>query len=257
MILRSITKHIKEQNWFAVFTDFFIVVVGVFIGIQVANWNASLGQIERANGYLERLEADLANDLETIKSRQKFYSDVLLHGNRALAYAEAKEQDRKASWPVILDFFQASQIFSYYPSDATYTELKSGGELNLIENADLRSNLTKYYLTGTGQYDFAFRGDPKYRETIRGLTPSIVTRFIWENCHEESQFNEQRFLECDFLIEEAEVKRILDTYISRPEVTEELRFWVSTLQTTKNLLEVTSNGAQSLIDSINNELSKR
>ena len=39
MILRSVTKHIKDQNWFAVGLDFLIVVVGVFIGIQVANWN--------------------------------------------------------------------------------------------------------------------------------------------------------------------------------------------------------------------------
>ena len=36
MLLRRITKHITEQNWFAVFIDFLIVVVGVFIGIQVA-----------------------------------------------------------------------------------------------------------------------------------------------------------------------------------------------------------------------------
>ncbi|MEP1144977.1 MAG: hypothetical protein ABJH52_14755 [Henriciella sp.] len=41
MLLRRITKHVKEQNWFAVGLDFVIVVVGVFIGIQVANWNAS------------------------------------------------------------------------------------------------------------------------------------------------------------------------------------------------------------------------
>jgi len=39
MILRRITEHVKDQNWFAVGIDFFIVVVGVFIGIQVSNWN--------------------------------------------------------------------------------------------------------------------------------------------------------------------------------------------------------------------------
>lgn len=42
MLLRSITQHVKDQNWFAVSIDFCIVVVGVFIGIQVANWNTSL-----------------------------------------------------------------------------------------------------------------------------------------------------------------------------------------------------------------------
>lgn len=39
MILRRITEHVSAQNWFAVGTDFVIVVVGVFIGIQVANLN--------------------------------------------------------------------------------------------------------------------------------------------------------------------------------------------------------------------------
>lgn len=31
MLLRSLTKHVKAQNWFAVGLDFLIVVVGVFI----------------------------------------------------------------------------------------------------------------------------------------------------------------------------------------------------------------------------------
>jgi len=39
MLLRSVIKHVKTQNWFAVILDFFIVIIGVFIGIQVANWN--------------------------------------------------------------------------------------------------------------------------------------------------------------------------------------------------------------------------
>ena len=40
MLLRSITKHVGEQNWVAVAIDFVIVVVGVFIGIQVAKMSA-------------------------------------------------------------------------------------------------------------------------------------------------------------------------------------------------------------------------
>lgn len=41
MILRRITQHVKDQNWFAVWLDFFIVVMGVFFGIQIGNWNES------------------------------------------------------------------------------------------------------------------------------------------------------------------------------------------------------------------------
>lgn len=31
MLLRRITQHVKDQNWFAVGLDFLIVVVSVFI----------------------------------------------------------------------------------------------------------------------------------------------------------------------------------------------------------------------------------
>lgn len=34
MILRRITKHVKDQNWFAVALDFFIVVVGVGVALM-------------------------------------------------------------------------------------------------------------------------------------------------------------------------------------------------------------------------------
>jgi hypothetical protein len=59
MILRRITEHAKAQNWFAVAVDFVIVVVGVFIGIEVSNWNAA-----RADRLAEReIIAAIADDI--------------------------------------------------------------------------------------------------------------------------------------------------------------------------------------------------
>lgn len=34
MLLRSITDHVRQQNWFAVWVDFLIVVIGVFVGLH-------------------------------------------------------------------------------------------------------------------------------------------------------------------------------------------------------------------------------
>jgi hypothetical protein len=39
MLLRRITKPVKDQNWFAIGIDFAIVVSGVFVGLQVTSWN--------------------------------------------------------------------------------------------------------------------------------------------------------------------------------------------------------------------------
>ncbi|GAB5412582.1 MAG: hypothetical protein Cons2KO_01850 [Congregibacter sp.] len=59
LILRSLTKHVKEQNWFAVWIDFAIVVVGVFIGIQVANWNDTQAEIAQTQRMLGSVLSDL------------------------------------------------------------------------------------------------------------------------------------------------------------------------------------------------------
>ena len=59
MLLRRITKHVKDQNWFAVGIDFCIVVIGVFIGIQVANWN----DVRQQRASLTLAEADINSDL--------------------------------------------------------------------------------------------------------------------------------------------------------------------------------------------------
>lgn len=58
MILRRMMEHIRTQNWLAVALDFVIVVVGVFIGIQLGNWNEArhVRAAERHN--LERLQGE-------------------------------------------------------------------------------------------------------------------------------------------------------------------------------------------------------
>jgi len=66
MLLRRITKHVKNENWFAVFVDFIIVVSGVFIGIQVANWNEQKSNQEALSKSLGRLEAEVQNNLNII-----------------------------------------------------------------------------------------------------------------------------------------------------------------------------------------------
>lgn len=39
MLLRRFNQHVKAENWFAVLVDFLIVVLGVFVGLQVQDWN--------------------------------------------------------------------------------------------------------------------------------------------------------------------------------------------------------------------------
>lgn len=68
MIFRRLKAHVEKENWFAVFIDFAIVVVGVFIGIQVGNWNDRRLEAEAYQQSYARVIEELESNLR----RQKF-----------------------------------------------------------------------------------------------------------------------------------------------------------------------------------------
>ena len=68
MILRRLKAHVEKENWFAVFLDFCIVVLGVFIGLQVANWNETRANDRREKQVLQEILDDLREDAVTLES---------------------------------------------------------------------------------------------------------------------------------------------------------------------------------------------
>ena len=66
MLLRRVMEHVKTQNWFAVGIDLVIVVVGVVIGIQVANWNDDRNNKVGLVASLERLDREVTLNIEMI-----------------------------------------------------------------------------------------------------------------------------------------------------------------------------------------------
>ena len=63
MLLRRVIEHVKVQNWTAVGLDFVIVVVGVFIGIQVSNWNDARANTGIAARHLSEIAEDISAHL--------------------------------------------------------------------------------------------------------------------------------------------------------------------------------------------------
>ena len=58
MILRRIIDHFRNQEWTAIALDFAIVVLGVFLGLQVNNWNADRFARAQADDLLQRMFAE-------------------------------------------------------------------------------------------------------------------------------------------------------------------------------------------------------
>lgn len=58
MILRRIAEHLRTQNWTAVFLEFLIVATGVFLGIQLGNWNEARIEARQERALVMRLIED-------------------------------------------------------------------------------------------------------------------------------------------------------------------------------------------------------
>lgn len=66
MRLRRLSEHIGQQNWLAVGLDFLIVVAGVFIGLQLGNWNTARADRAAYQDALERYRAEVEVNLEAL-----------------------------------------------------------------------------------------------------------------------------------------------------------------------------------------------
>lgn len=73
MILRRLVENLKQQHWTAIGVELVIVVLGVFIGLQVSNWNEA--RIEQARTALV-LDAFRADMRDYIRVQQTFGEKV-------------------------------------------------------------------------------------------------------------------------------------------------------------------------------------
>ena len=142
MLLRRITKHVKDQNWFAVGLDFLIVVVGVFIGIQVNNWNVARGERADAAVVLERLEQDFEQILERADLSLSAHDRNLKAAGRLILGIRSRVLEEET---LLNDIGSASNFATFPGKSSTYAQLVSGGRLELIRSQDLRSALTEYH----------------------------------------------------------------------------------------------------------------
>ena len=143
MILRRVIQHVRKQEWTAIWIDLVIVVVGVFIGIQVANWNASMIERREAHDSMQRLEADLRVSIKLTQSSIDFmtenarYTDLALDRLRACSLP-ANERDDFAT-----SLYRLGKITPARFVRTTFDELRDSGKLRLISSATLRREITE------------------------------------------------------------------------------------------------------------------
>ena len=160
MLLRSLTKHVKDQNWFAVALDFFIVVVGILIAFQITNWNDNRSNSANERDFLNRLHGDIVQ-LQARRAQYDVTRPYLVKQHAsvtAFLYGEKEDLSEALELQVALDpnigtinGFASSLICNSIDWTTsltvppavlpTATELVSAGRVNDIASTDVKAAL--------------------------------------------------------------------------------------------------------------------
>jgi hypothetical protein len=253
MLLRRITKHVTDQNWFAVFIDFLIVVVGVFIGIQVANWNDERAVYKKETQALVALRKEILASIDITKSKINSYQQAADAGKRSLAFLDSQEECSDNCWFRIVDFMHASQWQDLYVSDSSYQNMRNQGFPQSVQIIDTIED----YLAQNKSNAITFLEFPKYRSLVRQYIDIEASEYYWAECWSLIDGLEKYIIDCPKGISDEVAKAIVNRIITNPNIKPYLTEWISGIVSLPSVLGDQNIAAQKAIDLINQELERR
>jgi hypothetical protein len=143
VILRRLSESLKAQSWVAICIEFVLLVAGVFLGIQVANWNEARRDRVLERHYLERLREDFVLSVSGSEAsnaaleKQAALASLMLDRLRACRL-DGHQREEFAQGLYVLGRQEPPML-----TRGTLDELGSTGRLGIIRSVKLRQALAK------------------------------------------------------------------------------------------------------------------
>ncbi|MEE2526502.1 hypothetical protein V0U79_09000 [Hyphobacterium sp. HN65] len=143
MILNNLVRSIREQNYYAVFLEFLIVILGVVIGFQISAWNAAQQERRDAVDMMDGLAADVGLAEQLASATLNARLDRV--GHLVSAWQQIDDPDIAALGETECLALAASHHFGVtIASLTTLEEIVASGRLGILRDARLRQALSRY-----------------------------------------------------------------------------------------------------------------
>ena len=179
MVIRRIREHVATHNWFAVGVDLAIVVLGVFLGTQVSNWNDERLERAQAHDYRLQIIAELRSNEQDLDARKTYYRQVRNHALATLAGLERPLARRDQAF--VVEAYQASQVWLRPVIRAGYDEMIGAGLSGKVGDRGTRSRLTTFY-SQIRQFDVTALNTTAYRDRVRRAISYPLQQSINRRC---------------------------------------------------------------------------
>ncbi len=241
MILRRLTENIKTQNWFAVVLDFIIVVVGVFVGLQVSNWNDVKKDELSREYYLERLASDLSQTIALSEDTEAAVVESIAIIERFTTALNDPNSPAEELLAATRAYFGEGTLMSGFGVFwGTYEDLSSTGNFSVLESPELVASLIQL----NTYFESLSEGALVNTDWVMPFETSLATEFDWMRYDDKTAH-----LFPDLTLEEQEVMIRAQADLLRRHAA--LHHWVSQYTVRSN--QTAQAGAQDVLDMVQAE----
>lgn len=144
MIIRRISTGIKAQDWFVVMIEVLIVVVGIFLGLQVDDWNEARKDREDEQVFLSNLHEELLSSTNTrgfLRAQRLEDGEILLK----LLFNIFEDPDlEELSSRECTAIARSSFLTANIAEMPSFNALLATGRLNIISDEKLKTALVRF-----------------------------------------------------------------------------------------------------------------
>ena len=225
MVLRRFTANLRAQNWTGVLIEIAIVVIGVFIGIQAANWNEERQERQETRRLLSQLQSELSTFHGFLDELDEYYATA----KRYAATAEAgwRGDPDVTDREFVIAAYQASQVNAAGNNSAVWAQIFGAQELRNIEDLELRSNLARVMSFDYELVNLSAVATP-YRQQVRKVIPDNIQDAIRTHCGDQRAPGSIYALElpsaCSVDLPQPDVRAAAVALRAKPQLREELRW---------------------------------
>jgi hypothetical protein len=171
---RNRFSHLVGEMWPAYLIEIVVIILGISITLALETWRDEAKEERTEKIYLSNLAADLQVDLNSLQRAADSTKVLLKNGEDLLQAIRSPLNHPLSGAQLTLDLRSILGRPKFISHDATFSELKSSGNLHLIKNVDLKWLLFDYY----GQAQIIKENqDAEQQATITLVGPYFLKRF--------------------------------------------------------------------------------
>lgn len=132
----------NRKKWTAYFLELLVVIIGISIAFALENWNESKKRTENEVNYLSSLKTDIEEDVTEIQTIMDSSQVLIQHISTLFGLLYRPEAGEQIQIHHVTSTYTAPY---FNAKDGTFTSLLNSGALGIIENYQLKSQISNLY----------------------------------------------------------------------------------------------------------------